>query len=50
MADAEEEPEIVIGELDVFGVGGVQERLQFGEGFARDENALFAADAFERLL
>jgi len=47
MADAEEEPEIVVGELDVFGFGRAEERLQFGEGFARDEDALFAADAFE---
>ena len=47
MADAEEEPEIVVGEFDVFGLGGVEEGLQFGEGFARDEDALFAAYAFE---
>jgi hypothetical protein len=47
MADAEEEPEIVVGELDVFGFGGAEEGLQLGEGFARDEDALFAADAFE---
>ena len=46
MTDAEEEPEVVVGELDVGGVGGVQERLELGEGFAGDEDALFAADAF----
>ena len=50
MADAEEEPEVVVGELYVFGFGGVQEGLDFGEGFAGDEDAFFAADAFEGLL
>jgi len=47
VAYAEEEPEVVVGEFDVFGIGGSEEGLELGESFAGDEDALFAADAFE---
>ena len=50
MAYAEEEPEVVVGEFDLFGVGAAEERLELGEGFAGDEDTLFAADAFEGLV
>lgn len=36
MTDAEEEPEIVVGEVDVLGLGGGEERLELSEGFARN--------------
>ena len=49
MADAEEEPEIVVGELYVFSFSGAQKGLQLGEGFAGDKDALFSADAVENL-
>ena len=47
VADAEEERVLVVGELDGFGLSGAEERLKLAEGLARDEDALFAADAFE---
>ena len=49
VTDAEEEPEVVVGEFDVFCVGGIEQGLELGEGFAGDEDAFFAGDAFEGL-
>ena len=47
MTDAEEEPEVIVGELYVLGVGVREQGLELGEGLARDQDALFAADAVE---
>ena len=46
-ADTEEEGLLVVGELDGFDLGGVEEREQLAEGLARDEGFLFAGDAGE---
>ncbi len=47
MADAEEQRVLVVGKLDLFGIGVRQQLLQLLQGLARNEHALFAADAFE---
>src|SRR6202008_2918769 len=43
LADAEEELVLIVGELDLLGVGARQQRLQFSERLARDEGLLLAA-------
>jgi hypothetical protein len=50
MADAEEEGVLVVSELDFFSLSVVEQLLQLLEGLAGDEDALFAADAFECLI
>jgi len=41
---------LVVGKFDSFGVGVGEQQLQLLEGLARNEHALFAADAFEGLV
>ena len=50
MADAEKERVLVIGKLDLLGIGVVEQLLQLLEGLTRNQYALFAADAFEGLV
>src|ERR1035441_2792528 len=50
MPYAEEERVLVVGKLDLFGVGVGQQLLQLLERLARNEHTLLAADAFEILV
>jgi hypothetical protein len=50
MADAEEERVLVVGKLDLVGFGVVEQLLELLERLAGNEDALFAADAFEVLV
>ena len=50
MADAEEERVLVVGEVDLLGLGAREQLLQLLQSLARNQNALLAADAFETSL
>ena len=45
--DAEEKSGVVFGELDGFGVGGIEQGLEFVHRFFGDEGFHLAGDAFE---